>query len=187
MPLYCKQMKRTLGIVSVATLLLMVACIAAIATWMYWPARPDASQLVGHARKGDIVGVEYCLSQGIDPNAAEKWGWHRENLGQTPLTAAAQFGRVEVVRLLLRKGADANLRDCGSQFPHETPLSTAAMHGQIEVCKLLLEAGADPNIRTNPKDSNWTALDWALQAKQPAVAELLRQHGAVESGRRRAE
>jgi len=31
---------------------------------------------------------------------------------------------------------------------------------------------------------NWTALDWALQAKQSAVADLLRQYGAVE-GRRR--
>jgi ankyrin repeat protein len=50
---------------------------------------------------------------------------------------------------------------------------------------MLLAAGADPNIVTNPKDSQWTALDWALQAKQPAIAKLLREHGAVESGRRR--
>jgi ankyrin repeat protein len=154
-----------------------------------WLWRPDPNQLTGAAARGDLDAVRWGLRFGVDVNAPSRWGWRLENDGQTPLTAAAQHGRVEVVRLLLQNGADPNLRDHGSDNPHETPLATAAMHGRLEVCRILLEAGADPNVPTNPKQSgdpgNWTALDWALQANQPAAADLLRRHGGRESGRRR--
>lgn len=162
------------------------AAVALLALWSWWP---DASRLIGAAARGDVVETRLCLRLGVDPNAPSRWGWSRENHGETPLTAAAQFGRVEVVRLLLDNGADPNLRDRGPELPGETPLSTAAMHGQLDVCRVLLEAGADPNVRTRPMQpgdaGDWTALDWALQAGQPAVADLLRRHGAIE-GRRSA-
>ena len=106
------------------------------------------------------------------------------------MTAASEFGHVDVVRLLLDSGADLNLRDFGLEYPHGTPLSTAATHGQLEVCLVLLEAGADPNIPTYPRDpgdsGSWTALDWALQGKESAIADVLRQYGAVEGRRRKA-
>jgi hypothetical protein len=156
-------------------------CLAFL-LWLQWP---DANRLTGQAARGDLAGARWSLRLGVDPNTASRWGWRHENEGETPMTVAAQFGRVEVVRLLLAHGADPDLRDGGGQ--HQTPLSTAAMHGQLEVCRLLLDAGADPNIRTNPAmpgdPGDWTALDWALQANHSAVAEFLRQHGAVE-GRR---
>jgi ankyrin repeat protein len=164
---------------------LAIAVVTGFAIWLWWP---DANVLTGAAARGDLDRVQWCLRFGVDVNAPSRWGWHHESDGQTPLTAAAQLGRVEVVRLLLRNGADPNLRDFGSDYPHETPLSTAAKHGQLEVCRILLEAGADPNVPTNPKQpgdgGNWTPLDWALQANQPAVVDLLRQHGGRESGRR---
>jgi hypothetical protein len=116
------------------------------------------------------------------------WSWWPD-VNKLTGAAAAQFGRVDVVRLLLDKGADPNLRDFGQESPGETPLSTAVMHGQLEVCRMLLEAGADPNVPTNPMQpgdpGSWTALDWALQTRQLAIVDLLWLHGAVE-GRRRA-
>jgi ankyrin repeat protein len=165
---------------------LPIAAVIAFALWLWWP---DANKLTGAAARGDIDGVRLYLRLGVNPNAPSRWGWHHENDGETPLTAAAQHGRVDVVRVLLRSGADPDLRDSGSDYPQQTPLATAAMHGQLEVCRILLEAGADPNVPTNPKQpgdpGSWTALDWALQADQPAVADLLRQHGGREGGRRR--
>jgi hypothetical protein len=160
-----------------------IACLClAVVLWQAWP---DVNTLIGQTARGDVAGAQWSLRLGVDPNTTSRWGWRHENEGQTPLTVAAQSGRVELVRLLLANGADPNLRDGGGQW--ETPLSTAAMHGQLEVCRLLLDAGADPNIRTNPElagdPGNWTALDWALQANHPAVAELLRQHAGVD-GRR---
>jgi len=165
---------------------LPVVAIVAFVLWLWWP---DANKLNAYAVRGDVSGVRLCLRFGVDPNAPMRWGWNRENDGQTPLTAAARHGHVEVVCLLLKSGADPNLRDFGPDYPHETPLSTAAMTGQLEVCRELLAAGADPNLPTNPKQpgepGNWTALDWAIRAQQSAAADLLRAHGAVESGRRR--
>jgi ankyrin repeat protein len=172
-------------LIASAVLAIPVAVVASLVLWAWWP---DASRLTGAAARGDLAGVRLCLRLGVDPNTPSRWGWNRENEGQTPLTAAAQFGRVQVVRLLLEAGADPNRRDFGTEFPHQTPLSTAALHGQLEVCRVLLEAGADPNLPTNPMQpgdpGSWTALDWAIEAGQAAIADLLRRHGAVE-GRRR--
>jgi len=158
----------------------IAAVVASLALWSWWPG---ANDLTGAAARGDVARVRLYLRLGVDPNTPSRWGWKHENEGQTPLTAAAQFGRADVVRLLLDRGADPNLRDFGQAAPHETPLATAAMHGHLEVCRVLLESGADPNVPTNPVQpgdpGNWTALDWAVQANQPAIADLLRRHGGM--------
>jgi len=158
-----------------------VLCLA-VWLWLQWP---DTNTLIGQAARGDLAGARWSLRLGVDPDTPSHWGWRRENEGQTPLTAAAQFGRVDVARLLLAHGADPNLRDGGGQYL--TPLATAAMHGQLEVCRVLLAAGADPNLRTNVmiagSTGNWTAVDWARQGSHSAVVELLRQHAAVEGAR----
>lgn len=107
---------------------LAIAAIIALAIWLWWP---DANKVTGAAARGDLDGVRWCLRLGVDVNEPSRWGWHRENDGQTPLTAAAQHGQVEVVKFLLRNGADPNLRDFGSDYPHETPLSTAGNRQRI--------------------------------------------------------
>ena len=100
-----------------------------------------------------------CLSQG----------------GCTPLSVAAFHGRLQIVALLLERGADPNLadhvilhyRDIDSYhyiqlvlMMHSfirylsvcffqngiTPLSRAAQCGRREVVALLLERGANPNL-----------------------------------------
>jgi ankyrin repeat protein len=151
--------------------------------WLSWPT---TNTLMGQAARGDVDGARWSMRLGVDPNGPARYGFRHENLGQTPLTAAAQFGQVEVARLLLSKGADPNLRDGGGLS--STPLATAARHGQLEMCRVLLDAGADPNLPSNPQlvgeGANWTALDWALQANHAAIADLLRQRGGVENRRR---
>jgi hypothetical protein len=168
----------------------MTALFLAIGAFALHLFRPDANDLTGYAANGDLAGVRRCLRWGVDADEPSRWGWHLENEGQTPLTAASQYGRVEVVRILLQQGADPNLLDGGAQYPHETALSTAARHGQVDVCRVLLAAGVDPNKPTNIRQSGhpafWTPLDWALQAEQHKVARLLRRHGAV-IGRRGSE
>ena len=50
--------------------------------------------------------------------------------GLIPLHNACSFGHAEVVRLLLRHGADPNSRDNWNY----TPLHEAAVKGKVDVC-----------------------------------------------------
>jgi ankyrin repeat protein len=56
---------------------------------------------------------------------------------------AAANGDLELVRALLKAGADPNFRTTDG----ETPLMAAARSGKVDVAKVLLAAGADINAK----------------------------------------
>jgi ankyrin repeat protein len=64
--------------------------------------------------------------------------------GDTTLIAAAQSGDIEIMRLLMESGANVNCIT-GSPRPGETPLHYAAASGNVSAVRLLLAKGADPN------------------------------------------
>ena len=57
---------------------------------------------------------------------------------------AAAKGHIEIVKLLLERGADPNLPEEGIA-PYGHALYAAASNGHFEIAKLLLEHGAYPN------------------------------------------
>lgn len=88
------------------------------------------------ARTGDLAAVTRLLDAGVPVDAATRHG-------QTPLAFAAGAGRLEVVRLLVARGADVNALET---FFRQTPL-TAALGGpggalHREVALFLLAKGA---------------------------------------------
>ena len=64
--------------------------------------------------------------------------------GVTALWAASKEGHAKVVKLLLEKGADVNVKDTTND---ETALWIASKEGHEEVVKLLLAAKADVNVK----------------------------------------
>ena len=99
--------------------------------------------------------------------------------GHTGLRTALHFGVAHepVVRLLLERGADANVRDEGD---NAYPLHFAAENQDLPVIRLLLEHGADP-IGTGD-DHELEVIGWATcwdyVTVQPDVLAFLLAHGA---------
>lgn len=87
------------------------------------------------------------------------------------LGLAAQFGHVELVRLLLDAGEDPN-RYNPVAHSHSTPLHQAALAGHEQVVTLLVERGA----RLDMKDVVWqaTPADWARHGGKTAIEAYLR-------------
>lgn len=88
----------------------------------------------------------------------------------TPLHGAAQNGSLELVKLLVSKGAKVNAVD--KEF--SMPLAKAVQADNLEIAKFLLEHGADKTIN-HSDDEFQTAIFKARSAK---MAQLLIANGA---------
>ncbi len=93
--------------------------------------------------------------------------------GHLALSLASQFGRAEIVRMLLDAGEDPNRFNSVGANSHSTPLHQAAHAGHFDVVRLLVEHGA----RLDVKDLLWqgTAADWAKHAGQTEIEAYLRE------------
>ncbi|MHC4477687.1 MAG: ankyrin repeat domain-containing protein [Planctomycetota bacterium] len=117
------------------------------------------------ASAGNVGEVRKQLAWGVNPNTRTFWYL------DTPLIVGAAYGRTEVVKLLLDKGADVNMGNEGS----ETPLHYAARHGYTTVMNILLEHGADVS---QAGTGCGTPLQWAARNGQIKAAELLLAYDA---------
>lgn len=100
---------------------------------------------------------------------------------QTPLHLAADNQDVEMIDVLLRHGADPNVRS-GSLMgdeewsPGETPIIFAAWRGSASVVSRLLHEGADANLGAQ---DGFTALHAAVIQNHHDVAAILLRNGAL--------
>jgi ankyrin repeat protein len=129
------------------------------------------------AHMGDLNRVRELLDQ--DPTLVNRvsdyYGYY---LGSgSPLRNAAAKGHVEIVKLLLERGADPNLPEEGIA-PHGHALYAAVYNGHYEIARLLLENGAFPNPEV---ESSADALSIALRRSDEKMVELLASYGAARS------
>lgn len=95
-------------------------------------AQDLSEEFFAAARKGDAAAVKAFLDKGVNVNSKTRYG-------ATALSYACDKGHVEVVKLLIERGADVNSRDT---FYGEVPLGWALSKGHAEIVKLLLNNGA---------------------------------------------
>jgi len=93
----------------------------------------------------------------------------------SPLKNAASCGHIEIVKLLLERGADPNLPE-EHIAPRGHALHSAVFYGHIEIVKLLLEHGAYPNV---PIESSADTLSAAISRDDKPMIELLCSYGAA--------
>jgi hypothetical protein len=94
------------------------------------------------------------------------------------LSSAANFGHVEIVRLLLDAGEEPNRYNPVGGHSHTTPLHQAVLGGHEAVVRLLVERGA----RLDLKDILWraTPADWAEHEGRTEIEAYLRGKMASE-------
>lgn len=147
-------------------LLGLLVAVAGVAIICWWP---DANRLTAYSAKGDIKGVRFCESLGVDVNESSRWGWNLANAGETPLTAAAKFGRTEVVRYLLAHGAKINQQDGFGG----TAIINACFSGDLSLVELLVKEGGDPVMIGN----SGTAMHMAAALGHVPIMEFLLKSG----------
>lgn len=127
------------------------------------------------AAKGDIDRVRELLDR--DPslvNRSNEYNSYYIGCG-SPLRNAASAGHMDIVRLLLDRGADPNLPAEGIA-PNGWAMYSAVFHGHYEIAKLLLERGANPDA---PVESSADAVWIAIRNDDRRMIELLAKHGAT--------
>src|SRR5260370_32787760 len=78
--------------------------------------------LLAATRKGDLAQVKAVLDKGVSVNA-------KSSYGQTPMFFACDRGYIEIVKLLIERGADLNVED---NFYHANAISWAAQKKHYE-------------------------------------------------------
>jgi len=118
---------------------------------------------------GHVACVLELLARGADASLGLK------DTNYTPLMAAVQFGRANVVEALMTHGrVDVNVASVPAGI---TALYTAAVFGQLECARLLIvQGGADVNATTS---DGFNPLLAALVRKQAVIAEFLIACGAT--------
>ncbi|GFG25977.1 ankyrin repeat and protein kinase domain-containing protein 1, partial [Aspergillus udagawae] len=119
-----------------------------------------------------LLNSPSSVSNGVDITEGLNF---RKDLKQytyrTPLSWAAQEGRISIIKLLLQTETTVDDMDAKGR----TPLSWASENGHEAVAELLIGNGADVNARDN---KGWTPLLHALGNGHEAVAELVIGNGA---------
>ena len=99
------------------------------------------------ARYGLLTLVQNLLKQGIDADdLAQIPDWvERYPEGQTALYRAADFGHLDLCRILINAGANVN-----GNHSYDCPLSAAGRSGNPDIVRLILDAGADVRRDSRP-------------------------------------
>jgi ankyrin repeat protein len=137
--------------------------------------------------------IRKLLDKGADVNARIKDStetrtvftnqWLDEN-GATPFLRASQSSDLEVMRLLLARGADPKIATVGDVTALQVASGIGWVDGltyewsekaNVETVKLLLELGIDPNIQA---ETGRTALHGAGHKGRTAIIQMLVDAGA---------
>lgn len=96
--------------------------------------------------------------------------------GKDPLHLAAQYGRDDMIRMLVEAGVDVNCYSVWDSKERWTALHWAVYRNRLSSVRLLLKLGADAELPGRIGTLSGTALDWARKLKySKEITKLLEQ------------
>ena len=138
------------------------------------PVLPHVAKIIHKAVKdGDLEKLEKVAKSKLFLNNKKLWvdSKDQDDYQQTPLHKAAVNGQIEIVKFLIKHGADVNMRN---NFD-ETALHTATFHSKIEAVKCLIKYGAQLNIKNQ---SGYAPLHLAALGGKINIAKCLIERSA---------
>ncbi|XP_070541535.1 ankyrin repeat and SOCS box protein 7-like [Ptychodera flava] len=128
-------------------------------------------ELVEETKKGNAEAVKSLLQKGamVDATSYTKALFYASENYMSPLMHAANLGYEDVVKVLLEKGANPNLRD---RFD-VTAAHWASEKGHAKCLKLLLDSGANPNV----------SIKYSIQGEAPVNGGTTPLHLAARNNR----
>lgn len=130
-------------------------CLLLLDTGIEIEGRRQEQYLSDAVKQDNTELAQVFLDYGVNINA-------QESSGEPPLYLAAREGTLSMVKFLVERGADVNVR---TTFKGLTPLYGATLQSRPEVVEYLLSKGADVTIPS--KARNWSPLEGAYD--YPAV------------------
>ena len=159
-------------------------------------AKVDYYALAAACSGGYIRIIDFLIEHGADVNEA-----HPRDGQSFPITDAVNSGRIDVLELLIRRGATRGLDEALMLYRSRhnfmltkfliehgadpnfskppllrTRLIVAVQDDRRDIIRLLLDHGAD----LRPDHAGLTPLDLAISSGQPALVDLLVEAGAVK-------
>jgi len=162
----------------------LLAAILVLCLGTFGEAGMSSEEFIELCGRGTPSEIRAAIESGADVNAADE-------VGLSPLYIAAEKNlNAEVIKILLKAGADVNARSMGGKKGERnylgglSPLHGAARNSNIEVTVLLLKAGADVKARS---EIGFTPLAFAASNPNPEVVKVLLKAGSdvnarIESG-----
>jgi ankyrin repeat protein len=120
--------------------------------------KPNHTPISWACEEGHVAIAAFLLDQGAQ-------------VGVDDLVRIVGNGNIEVVKMLLEKGADA----AAATEYGKTPLHEASKNGHLEIAMMLLEKGADAAAAT---EYGWTPLYEASENGHLEIAMMLLEKGA---------
>ncbi|KAL5460314.1 hypothetical protein EMCRGX_G033756 [Ephydatia muelleri] len=153
-------------------------------------SKDDETRFVVAAKEGDIDTLKSLLHRGVDINCRHPLGW-------TALHAAVVNQNWKVVKFLLEKGADMNVKDEFSSatrvaqqervspskvaIVRDRDFSSQINHFTTAWWKYLLEKGADPNVENN------RGLPPSKYTTNETTLSMMAEYAAKVTGRKERE
>jgi hypothetical protein len=149
--------------------MIMSACALSAPLNAQVPDFTPKTRLIGALLHNDVAEAKRLLARGDDPNESSF-------VGMPPIVLAILRQDLDLVRLMIAKGADLDARDRSGS----TALMWAAFNetGDAGIVEALLQLGADPAAANQAGE---TALVWAMRRGDTPAVSALRHAGASEA------